>query len=69
MRDELSNREVFVNLVEVQVLTKVLPRASLGLMSGIDNGGNVDKIQVFSAELIYISCWEVRHLGCGLRGQ
>ncbi len=69
MRDELPDREVFINLVEAKVLTKVLPRASLGLMSGTDNGGNVDKIQVFSAELIYISCWEVRHLGCGLRGQ
>ena len=35
MRDELLNREVFMNLVEAQVLTKVIPRASLGLMSGL----------------------------------
>ena len=63
------NREVFRNLVEAQVLTKVLPRASLGLMSGTDNGGNVYNIQVFSTEFIYMSCWEVRRLGCGLREQ
>lgn len=43
-----------MNLVKTQVLTKVMPRASLGLMLGPDNGGNVYKIQVFPTELIYI---------------